>query len=78
MGEETVKFRRERESLKKNFGVPVLSVGHSQTNIAEALYTNLRFALPHRRVKICSLNLTKFIACKNNIINILQRIIPEP
>lgn len=37
MSEEIVKFRREIETLKKNLGVPVLSVGYSQTNMAEAL-----------------------------------------
>lgn len=37
MSEEILKFRREIETLKKNLGIPVLSVGYSQTNIAETL-----------------------------------------
>lgn len=37
MSEEIVKFRREIETLKRNLGVPGLSVSHSQTSITEAL-----------------------------------------
>lgn len=37
MSEEIVKCRREIETLRKNLGVAVLSVGPSQTSRAEAL-----------------------------------------